>query len=175
MDCAGFPRTRCGRGSLSSEARRSAPTPQETWLLPQAGGSVPLAVGQCDHGSGRGGPPACESLQCLFLHARSAVGCPCPKSAHELALALAAAGAGLRPRLIGRTFADGGESGRRVMVGELTRLLEKDGWRLARARGSHRQHKHPSKPGTVTVAGKPTLDGPPGTPNSLRKRAGLKK
>jgi predicted RNA binding protein YcfA (HicA-like mRNA interferase family) len=44
---------------------------------------------------------------------------------------------------------------------ELVRLLEEDGWRLARRRGSHRQYKNPSKPGTVTVAGKPSLDVPP--------------
>jgi len=34
--------------------------------------------------------------------------------------------------------------------------------------------KHPAKPGTVTVAGKPNLDGPPGTLNSILKQAGLK-
>jgi predicted RNA binding protein YcfA (HicA-like mRNA interferase family) len=32
-----------------------------------------------------------------------------------------------------------------------------------------------SKPGTVTVAGKPSLDVPPGTLNSVLKQAGLKK
>lgn len=63
----------------------------------------------------------------------------------------------------------------RVKVGDLIRLLEEDGWRLARTRGSHRQYKHPSKPGTVTVAGKPSLDVPPGTLNSILKQAGLKK
>jgi predicted RNA binding protein YcfA (HicA-like mRNA interferase family) len=48
-------------------------------------------------------------------------------------------------------------------------------WRLARTRGSHRQYKHPSKPGTVTVAGKPSLDVPPGTLNAILKQADLKK
>jgi predicted RNA binding protein YcfA (HicA-like mRNA interferase family) len=62
-----------------------------------------------------------------------------------------------------------------VKVAELIRLLEEDGWRLARTRGSHRQYKHASKPGTVTVAGKPSLDVPPGTLNSILKQAGLKK
>jgi predicted RNA binding protein YcfA (HicA-like mRNA interferase family) len=42
-------------------------------------------------------------------------------------------------------------------------------------RGSHRQYKHPRKTGTVTVAGKPSLDVPPGTLNSILKQAGLKK
>jgi predicted RNA binding protein YcfA (HicA-like mRNA interferase family) len=60
-------------------------------------------------------------------------------------------------------------------VGELIRLLEEDGWRLARTRGSHRQYKNPNKPGTVTVAGKPSLDVPPGTLNAILKQAGLKK
>jgi predicted RNA binding protein YcfA (HicA-like mRNA interferase family) len=40
---------------------------------------------------------------------------------------------------------------------------------------SHRQYENPSKPGTVTVAGKPSLDVPPGTLNSILKQAGLKK
>ena len=62
-----------------------------------------------------------------------------------------------------------------VKVGELIRLLADDGWRLARTRGSHRQYKHPSKPGVVTVAGKPSLDVPPGTLNAILKQAGLKK
>jgi predicted RNA binding protein YcfA (HicA-like mRNA interferase family) len=44
-----------------------------------------------------------------------------------------------------------------------------------RTRGSHRQYKHLSKPGTVTVAGKPNLDVPPGTLNAILKQAGLKK
>ena len=62
-----------------------------------------------------------------------------------------------------------------MKVDELIRLLEEDGWRLARTRGSHRQYKNPNKPGTVTVAGKPSLDVPPGTLNAILKQAGLKK
>jgi predicted RNA binding protein YcfA (HicA-like mRNA interferase family) len=62
-----------------------------------------------------------------------------------------------------------------VKVGELLRLLEEDGWRLARTRGSRRQYKHATKPGTVTVAGKPSLDVPPGTLNAILKQAGFKK
>ena len=42
-------------------------------------------------------------------------------------------------------------------------------------RGSHRQYKNAKKPGTVTVAGKPSLDVPPGTLNSILKQAGLKR
>lgn len=62
-----------------------------------------------------------------------------------------------------------------MKVGEVIRLLEDDGWRLTRTKGSHRQFKNPSKPGTVTVAGKPSLDVPPGTLSSILKQAGIKK
>jgi predicted RNA binding protein YcfA (HicA-like mRNA interferase family) len=55
------------------------------------------------------------------------------------------------------------------------RGLTEDGWRLARTHGSHRQYKHLSKPGVVAVAGKPSLDVPPGTLNAILKQAGLKK
>lgn len=62
-----------------------------------------------------------------------------------------------------------------MKVGELIRFLEQDGWKLVRTKGSHRQFKNPSKPGTVTVEGKPSLDVPPGTLNSILKQAGLKR
>jgi predicted RNA binding protein YcfA (HicA-like mRNA interferase family) len=62
-----------------------------------------------------------------------------------------------------------------VKVSELIALLEKDGWVQVRMKGSHRQFHHSSKPGTVTVAGKPSVDIPPGTLNSALKQAGLKK
>jgi len=53
-------------------------------------------------------------------------------------------------------------------------LIEEDGWQQVRTTGSHRQFKHPSKSGLVTVAGKPSLDVPPGTLKSILKQAGLK-
>jgi predicted RNA binding protein YcfA (HicA-like mRNA interferase family) len=62
-----------------------------------------------------------------------------------------------------------------MKVGELIRFLEQDGWTLVRIKGSHRQFKNPSKPGVVTVAGKPSLDIPPGTLSAILKQAGLKK
>lgn len=34
---------------------------------------------------------------------------------------------------------------------EVIRLLEQDGWCLARTRASHRQYQHGAKPGLVTV------------------------
>jgi predicted RNA binding protein YcfA (HicA-like mRNA interferase family) len=61
-----------------------------------------------------------------------------------------------------------------VNVRDVIKMLEKDGWHLVRTKGSHRQFKHPTKPGTVTVAGKVSLDVPPGTLNSILKQAGLK-
>jgi predicted RNA binding protein YcfA (HicA-like mRNA interferase family) len=61
-----------------------------------------------------------------------------------------------------------------MKVREVIRLIEEDGWFLARTRGSHRQFKHPSKQGLVTIAGKPGDDLAPGTQNSILKQAGLK-
>ena len=62
-----------------------------------------------------------------------------------------------------------------VKVHELLERLEADGWFQVRQKGSHRQLHHPTKPGTVTVAGKPSLELPPGTLSSVLKQAGLKK
>jgi predicted RNA binding protein YcfA (HicA-like mRNA interferase family) len=61
-----------------------------------------------------------------------------------------------------------------MKIKELIRLLEQDGWNQVRMKGSHRQYRHPSKPGTVTVAGKPSNEMPPGTLNAILKHAGLK-
>lgn len=38
-------------------------------------------------------------------------------------------------------------------VNEIIRALKNDGWYLVRCRGSHRQYRHASKPGLVTVSG----------------------
>ena len=59
-------------------------------------------------------------------------------------------------------------------VRDAIRLVKRNGWRLVRTRGSHRQYRHPDKPGTVTVAGEPSDDLPPGTWNSIMKQSGLK-
>ena len=61
-----------------------------------------------------------------------------------------------------------------MTVREVIRLIEQDGWRLVRTKGSHRQFHHPVKPGTVTVSGNATRDVPPGTLNSILRQAGLK-
>jgi len=62
-----------------------------------------------------------------------------------------------------------------MKVSEILRLIQDDGWFLVATRGSHRQFKHPVKPGRVTVAGKPSDDLAPGTLNSILKQSGLKK
>lgn len=61
-----------------------------------------------------------------------------------------------------------------MKVSELLNLIEKDGWFMVRQRGSHRQFHHADKSGIVTVAGKPSIDVPRGTLNSVLKQAGLK-
>jgi predicted RNA binding protein YcfA (HicA-like mRNA interferase family) len=62
-----------------------------------------------------------------------------------------------------------------VKVGRIIELLESDGWFLAVTRGSHRQFKHPTKPGRVTVAGKLSSDLHPKTQASILRQAGLKR
>ncbi|MEQ1525064.1 MAG: type II toxin-antitoxin system HicA family toxin [Aestuariivirga sp.] len=52
-------------------------------------------------------------------------------------------------------------------VREVISMIEGDGWHLVATRGSHRQYKHPEKPGRVTVAGKMSDDVAPGTFNSI--------
>ncbi len=61
-----------------------------------------------------------------------------------------------------------------MKVREAIRLIEADGWFLVATRGSHRQYKHQTEGGRVTVAGKPSDDLGPGTLNSILKQAGLK-
>jgi len=62
-----------------------------------------------------------------------------------------------------------------MKVRDVLTMLDKDGWRLDRTRGSHRQFKHSIKLGLLTIAGKPSDDLAPGTLNSILKQAGLKK
>jgi predicted RNA binding protein YcfA (HicA-like mRNA interferase family) len=61
-----------------------------------------------------------------------------------------------------------------MKVREILKLLNGDGWQEVVTRGSHRQLKHATKKGRVTVAGKPSDDLPPGTLNSILKQAGRK-
>lgn len=60
-----------------------------------------------------------------------------------------------------------------MKIRDVIRLIEDDGWYLVATKGSHRQYKHPTKPGRVTVAGHPNDDLAPGTLNSVLKQAQL--
>ncbi len=62
-----------------------------------------------------------------------------------------------------------------MKVRDVLRQLQEEGWMLVATRGSHRQFKHPVRPGRVTVPGKPSDDLAPGTLNSILKQAGLRK
>lgn len=57
---------------------------------------------------------------------------------------------------------------------EVLRIIEEDGWIMVAQKGCHRQYKHPTKTGRVTVAGHPKDDVAPGTLNSILRQAGLK-
>jgi predicted RNA binding protein YcfA (HicA-like mRNA interferase family) len=61
-----------------------------------------------------------------------------------------------------------------MRVRDLIKVIEKDGWRHVRTRGSHRQYKHPVKRGRVTVPGYPGDDVHPDTLKSVLGQAGLK-
>ena len=60
-----------------------------------------------------------------------------------------------------------------MTVREVIKLIEADGWYLDRQRSSHRQFKHPTKPGLVTVAGHPPNVLAPKTLRSILRQAGL--
>lgn len=61
-----------------------------------------------------------------------------------------------------------------MKVSEILSRLREDGWDLVATKGSHRQFKHATRPGRVTVPGKPGDDLAPGTMNSIFKQAGWK-
>jgi predicted RNA binding protein YcfA (HicA-like mRNA interferase family) len=81
------------------------------------------------------------------------------------------------PREVVRTVPRAGQLGRGgggpvPKVRDAVRMLEADGWVLARVRGSHRQFRHPEKAGTVTVAGAMSKDLAPGTWRSILRQSG---
>jgi predicted RNA binding protein YcfA (HicA-like mRNA interferase family) len=61
-----------------------------------------------------------------------------------------------------------------MKVRDIIKMIEDDGWFLVATRGSHRQYKHPTKPGRITIAGHPNHEVAPGTLNSILKQAKLK-
>ena len=60
-------------------------------------------------------------------------------------------------------------------VREAIRIVEDDGWYYVRTRGSHRNFKHPTKPGGVVIPGKLGEDLPVGTWRNILRQAGLPK
>ncbi len=60
-----------------------------------------------------------------------------------------------------------------MKIRDIIKHIEKDGWMLHNIRGSHRQFKHPLKPGRVTIPGHPGDDLSPGMLSSILKQAGL--
>lgn len=60
-----------------------------------------------------------------------------------------------------------------MKVRDIIRRLTDDGWVQVGQKGSHRQFKHPTKPGRVTVPGKLSDDLPEGTRRSILRQAGL--
>lgn len=53
------------------------------------------------------------------------------------------------------------------------RLIEADGWYLVATSGDHRQYKHPTKPGKVTLD-HPVKDVPAKTAQSVLRQAGIR-
>jgi predicted RNA binding protein YcfA (HicA-like mRNA interferase family) len=60
-----------------------------------------------------------------------------------------------------------------MKIRDIIKRIETDGWHMVRQVGSHRQYKHPTKQGKVTVAGHPSTDLPPKTLKSILRQAGL--
>ena len=56
---------------------------------------------------------------------------------------------------------------------EIEKIITADGWYFVKQVGSHRQFKHPTKPGKVTIPFH-SGDVDKGTANSILKQAGLR-
>lgn len=63
---------------------------------------------------------------------------------------------------------------KRYKVKEVIKMLEKDGWYIVEQEGSHRQFKHHTKKGRVTVNGKPSETLIQDLLHSIWKQAGWK-
>ncbi len=61
-----------------------------------------------------------------------------------------------------------------MKVRDIIKMIEDDGWYIVVTRGSHRQYKHPTKLGRVTIASNLNHEVAPGTMNSILKQAKLK-
>ena len=58
-------------------------------------------------------------------------------------------------------------------VRDMIKRIEADGWQCVAQRGSHRQYKHPTKPGRVTIPGKPSKELYADLERSILRQAGL--
>jgi predicted RNA binding protein YcfA (HicA-like mRNA interferase family) len=61
-----------------------------------------------------------------------------------------------------------------MKVRAIIKLIEADGWYRIKARGGHRQYKHATKPGRVTVPGQMNADLDRKTERSILTQAGLR-
>ena len=61
-----------------------------------------------------------------------------------------------------------------MKVREILKLLRDDDWYRVPSKGGHRQFKHATKLGRVTVSGKPSDALAPGTLRSILKQASFK-
>jgi len=66
------------------------------------------------------------------------------------------------------------EFGGIMKVRHVLKVLEHDGWFVARTRGSHQVMKHPTKLGIVVVPGHPADELARGTLKSIRDQAQLR-
>jgi predicted RNA binding protein YcfA (HicA-like mRNA interferase family) len=62
-----------------------------------------------------------------------------------------------------------------MKIRDVMKLIEADGWRIVKQKGSHRQYKHAGKPGKVTIAGHPSADAARKTLHSIQEQAGLRR
>jgi predicted RNA binding protein YcfA (HicA-like mRNA interferase family) len=60
-----------------------------------------------------------------------------------------------------------------LTVREMIKIVETDGWVQVRHRGSHRQFKHRTKPGVVTISGSAGGDLPIALERKILRQAGL--
>jgi predicted RNA binding protein YcfA (HicA-like mRNA interferase family) len=61
-----------------------------------------------------------------------------------------------------------------MKVREVIQLLQRNGWKEMRSKGSHRQFKHSNQPYVITVPGNDGKELALGTLNAILKKAGLK-
>ena len=61
-----------------------------------------------------------------------------------------------------------------MKIRDIIKIIEQDGWFMVRKKGSHRQFKHHSKKGVITIAGNWNDELAKGTLNSIFKQARLK-